>query len=147
MKMLSKVPLKKLALSLFVLGCLSLAGLHLWDAVQAWDANNIDNDMISAWDRRLQPIKEDLPAPPVVIGYIGDWDIPGVSYQLADVETEYVLTQYALAPIIVERGDQYEWTFVNLSKAAQKSWLSSLQGDYQLTEYGNGIYLLHRTGP
>ena len=46
-----------------------------------------------------------------MIGYISDSDVPGAAYDAANDEGEYILTQYALAPIIIVRGTDQEWNW------------------------------------
>jgi hypothetical protein len=58
-------------------------------------------DTVSKWETRIHRVLAHLPSDTQEIGYVADWDIPGMDYDLVDQETEYTLTQYALAPRMV----------------------------------------------
>lgn len=136
---------KKSAVSLLAMLFILLGGWHLADALNSWNPEFISNDMVYAWDRRLQKVRADLPADVGLVGYVGDWDIlPADEYYYAGEETEYVLTQYALSPVIVQRGDHYEWVIVNMTPKAHAIWLERQPQNMKVIDYGLRIYLIHR---
>ena len=65
---------------------------------------------------RFAPVRGALPFVRGVIGYISDSDVPGADFNAANDEGEYILTQYALAPIVLVRGTDQEWNLANLSR-------------------------------
>jgi hypothetical protein len=136
---------KRLAVILLVLVSITLGIWHLVDALKLWNPEFISNDMVYAWDKRLQKVRAGLPADVRIVGYVGDWDIlPADEYYYAGEETEYVLTQYALSPVIVQRGDHYEWVIVNMTPKAYDIWLKRQPQNTKVIDYGLRIFLIHR---
>ena len=103
-----------------------------------------DGPFLVEWEKRFEPLKEGLPFTHGVIGYVADWDIPGVAYDSANSEAELVLTQYTLTPIVVSRRSGHEWTLVNLDAANFETWFSSQEGEFEVTRYKYNLYLVHR---
>jgi hypothetical protein len=137
--------LKKSAVILLVLGSIVLGAWHLVEYALKWNPEFIANDMVSSWDKRMAGLRADLPADVKVIGYVGNWDIlPESDYIYADEETEFVLTQYALSPVIIERGDDEEWVILNLSRKAYDIWMQGQPKDIKVTDYGLRIFLVHK---
>jgi hypothetical protein len=136
---------KKLAVGVLALGSIVLGALFLYESIQRWNPEFISNDMVYSWDRRFQQMRLDLPADAKIVGYVGDWDIlPAEEYYYAGEETEYVLTQYALSPVIVQRGDDYEWVIANLTPKAYDIWIKRQPKDMKVIDYGLRIFLIHR---
>jgi hypothetical protein len=137
--------LKKSAVILLALGSIVLGAWHLVEYALKWNPEFIANDMVSSWDKRMTGLRADLPADIRTIGYVGNWDIlPEGDYVYADEETEFVLTQYALSPVIVKRGDDEEWVILNLSPKAYDIWIQGQPKDMQVTDYGLRIFLVHK---
>jgi len=111
---------------------------------QARQLVDTDGPFFLKWEKRFDPIKDDLPFTHGVIGYAADWDVPGVSYDPADTEAEHILTQYALTPIVVSRDPSYEWVLVNMNAANFDTWLALQEGEFTVTGYKNNLYLVHR---
>jgi len=105
---------------------------------------NTDGPFFAEWEKRFDPIKESLPFTHGVIGYAADWDIPGRDYDPADTESEHVLTQYALAPIVVSRDTGHEWILVNMKDSDFDIWFAMQEGKFEVTRYKYDLYLLHR---
>jgi hypothetical protein len=103
-----------------------------------------DSDALDAWAARLEPARRALPIKRGVIGYLGQWDLPEINYDYADQEGEFILTQYALAPLILVRGAQEEWNIAVLNPTAFEAWQESNPGEYEIIEFKYGVYLLHR---
>ena len=137
--------LKKSAVIVLALGSIILGAWHFMEYALRWNPEFIANDMVSSWDKRMANLHADLPADVKTIGYVGNWDIlPASDYIYADEETEFVLTQYALSPVIVERSDNEEWVILNLSPKAYDIWIQSQPQDIKVTDYGLRIFLVHK---
>jgi hypothetical protein len=102
-------------------------------------------DTVSKWEARVHRVLVHLPSDTKEIGYVADWDIPGMEYDLVDQETEYTLTQYALAPRRVQPGLDQEWIVGNFTSPNFRDWLDKNLSSYEIIEVGFGIYLIHNT--
>jgi hypothetical protein len=137
--------LKKSAVIVLTLGSIILGAWHLMEYALGWNPEFIANDMVSSWDKRMAGLRADLPADVKTIGYVGNWDIlPASDTIYADEETEFVLTQYALSPVIVERGDNDEWIVLNLTPTAYDIWLQRQPQNITIVDYGLRIFLVHK---
>jgi hypothetical protein len=135
-----RVYVQKAALGLLVLFCVYTlaAALHL---IIGLDRGAV---ALANWEARLEPARRNLPVERGVIGYVTEWDVPGMSYDARDLESEYLLAQYALAPLILVKGPQAEWNVAVLSPEAARIWRESEAGQFQLIHLNHNIYLLHR---
>jgi hypothetical protein len=102
-------------------------------------------DAVSKWEKRIQPALEHVPEGIQVVGYVAEWDLPGVEYNLVDQDTEYTLTQYALAPRSLQPGLEPEWIIGNFTRPGFREWLDQNLPSYEIREIGFGIYLIHRS--
>src|SRR5512138_2566466 len=127
---------------------LVLAGIYasVANLISTRGLGSTSEDPVAQWDARFAPIKARLPFQRGVVGYISDSSIPGVDFDAANDEGEYVLTQYALAPIIILKGTDQEWNIANLSRPAYEAWAKTSQGQFEVTAFKGGLYLLHRIG-
>ena len=73
------------------------------------------DDPVADWDRRFEPLKARLPFQRGFVGYISNSAVPGIAFNEANDEGEYVLTQYAMAPMIIIKGTDEDWNIGNLS--------------------------------
>ncbi len=105
------------------------------------------SDPVADWEKRFAPLKKQLPFVRGAVGYISDSSIPGISFNAPNDEGEYVLTQYVMAPIIIIKGTGQEWNIANLSPQAYSAWSQTNHGQFEVTPFKGGIYLLHRVGP
>jgi hypothetical protein len=138
------IPLiKKLAIVLFILVSVYSSVTYLIANIQAWNPRLITNDGVYDWDTRLSVLRADLPADVKVIGYISDWDISS-KYNYPNNETEYVLTQYTMAPVVVARGDEHEWVIVNLAPKDFETWRATQPSDIIVTKYPLGLFLVRK---
>lgn len=133
--------LKFALLLLFIVTCFRSGVDQLSDARELTDT---DGAFFVKWEQRFDPIKNDLPFKYGVIGYVADWDLPGIDYDPADTEAEHVLTQYTMAPIVVSRDTSNEWILVNLTAAEFDTWFSMQMGEFTVTDYKHNLYLVHR---
>ena len=107
-------------------------------------AGQVDFDHVADWESRFAPVKEALPVQRGVVGYISDRDVPGASFDPSDQDAEYILTQYAFSPLILQRGVDHEWIVGSLSPQAYKLWLESRVGEYADVKFKGNVYLFHR---
>ena len=123
-----------------------LAGLYasIQNLISTKDLGSTTDDPVADWEIRFGPLKQKLPFTHGVVGYISDSSIPGASFNAANDEGEYVLTQYALAPIIIVKGTNQEWNVANLDKAAYDIWSKTNQGQFEVIPFKDRLYLLHR---
>lgn len=138
--------------NLRILAIIGLTAVSLFAAIsngisarQKWGQAQSRQDPVSKWETRLQPVLERLPDHIDVLGYVADWDLPDAEYNPVDQETEYTLTQYALAPRALQPGLEQEWIIGNFTKSGFQDWLDEQLPSYEITEMGFGLYLIHRT--
>ena len=105
----------------------------------AWDSfvsfNRVDD--VSRWESRIAPIKAKIPPGVSRVGYVSE-DPEG---------NEFILTQYALIPLVLKKGQDPEWMIGNDANHSGKKILRLLDGDtseYDLESFGFGLYLIHR---
>src|SRR5689334_13920838 len=110
-----------------------------------WNENSKSIDSVSKWEKRVKAVLNHVPGNVTEFGYVADWDIPDSGYDLIDQDNEYTLTQYALAPRIVQPGLDHEWIIGNFTNPGFRDWLDKNLSSYRLTAMGFGIYLIHRT--
>ena len=135
--------IKRLALVLLILVSAYSSVAYLIERIQAWNPMLITNDGVSGWDTRLSALRTDLPEDVKVVGYVSDWDVLP-EYDYPNNETEYVLTQYSMAPVIVARDDEHEWVIVNLRPKDFETWRATQPADIEVTKYPLGLFLVHR---
>jgi hypothetical protein len=75
-----------------------------------------DTAVIAAWNERLSKLIAPIPFERGFVGYISNEDIPGATFDANDTSGEYVLTQYAVAPLILVRGTGQEWNILNFDR-------------------------------
>ena len=114
-------------------------------ARERWKQSVKADDSVTKWEKRILPVLDQVPGDVSVFGYVADWDIPEAGYNLVDQDQEFVLTQYVLAPRILQRGLDHEWIIGNFISADFSEWLDQNLSSYELTKFGFGIYLIHRT--
>jgi hypothetical protein len=102
-------------------------------------------DTVGKWEKRVEAVLKHIPSDTKVVGYVADWDIPGMSYSLVDQDAEYTLTQYALAPLVIEPGLDHEWVIGNFTGSGFREWLDEQLPFYEIKEIGFGIYVIHKT--
>jgi hypothetical protein len=102
----------------------------------------ITNDGAAKWEARMQSVRERLPESVREVGYISEAENTG-----AKVE-EYLLTKYALIPVAVRHGTDYEWVIGNFTQPGFQQLIDAqIPGDYTLEKLGAGIYLIHQSKP
>jgi hypothetical protein len=138
------MPLRSWLPYLLVLLCLTASLAHLRAELTSMSAAH---DMVSGWDEHMQPIREALPADETRVGYLDAADIPGSAARRDSAE--FLLTQYSLAPAVLEPGMGREWIVGNFGRHAAPetitAWLESQLGEYQIRDFGFGLYLIRDT--
>ena len=131
-----------------IIGLIILASLYasILNLISTKDLGSIHDDPVADWEKRFVPLKAQLPFKRGVVGYISDSSIPGVQFNAANDEGEYVLTQYVLAPIIIVKGTAQDWNVANLSRPAYELWSKSHPDEFEVIPFKDGLYLLHRIG-
>lgn len=135
--------LQRILLGVITAASLSASARNLISTV---DLGNIAEDPVADWEVRFEPLRGKLPFVRGVVGYISDAGVPGAAYDRANEEGEYILTQYALAPIIIVWGTDQEWNVANLSTDAYRRWSAEKHPGFDIQPLGSGLYLLHRKG-
>lgn len=126
-----------------------LALASLFSAMRYWQSTLKEaggGEAIAAFEKRLEPVRQVLPFERGVIGFLGEWDVPEISSEFLDQQVEYILAQYTLAPLILERGTAPEWSVAILGPAALAAWERVHPGEFGITPIGRGVYILHRQG-
>jgi hypothetical protein len=142
-----KVLPQKTLIALLVLISLASSLQILLGTRARWQAQAGAPEPVSEWDARLARLRAAIPIQNGTVGYIGDWDLRTMdpdSGPYADQETEYILTQYSLAPLVLKRGADFEWVVANLTPSAYKTWRASLAGELRAFEFGWNFHLIHR---
>ncbi len=101
------------------------------------------DDMVTAWDKRLRKVRLLLPEYGVV-GYLADWDIPGYTFGSSDQEVEFLLAQYTVAPVVLERGADHQLILGNFGDNGDPSKIENVQKQFEiqlLQPFSNEIFL------
>ena len=137
--------LRGLTFVVFILFCLWMELVHLRESASAWDASQVTGNMANVWEQRMVSVRENLPGGLQFLGYVDDSAVPGATYNVADTGPEYILTQYALSPIIVQRGFDFEWILGSFASGTRfRPYLDENLGEYyEIQNLGNVLYLIH----
>ena len=140
--------------NLHIAALVGLVTLSIWVALtNGFAAREKSNqvsqstDSVTKWEQRVKRVLDHVPSNVTEFGYAADWDLPNSDYNLVDQDNEYTLTQYALAPRIVQPGLEHEWIIGNFTQPGFEDWLKNKLSSYKITDLGFGIYLIHRTAP
>ena len=124
---------------------LCLQALTSWKNLEHIQAQERDAaEPVAEWERRLAPLREALPITQGFAGYVSDSGVACIACLNVDDQIEFTLTQYALAPIIVNKGMDYEWVIGNFGKGTYAAWSGSHAADLEVQHFPFGIYLIHR---
>ena len=126
-----------------------IAILGIKTGVESFISNiNIhSNDLaVANWDERVSNLTAAIPFKRGYIGYISNADIPGAAFNGADTSGEYILTQYAVVPLIIIRGTNQEWNILNLDSNAYEKWRKTNASDFEVVDFRGGLYLVHKVG-
>ena len=133
-------------LRIMMLGAVILSSIYqsINYLIATKELGSLEEDPVTIWESKFSKLKKALPADVKTVGYVADWDIPGIEYGNGDQHGEYVLVQYVLSPVITVRSSEQEWIIGNLSPEAYKRWWSSTRGKYEVTFFKNNLYLIHK---
>ena len=131
-----------------VVGLIVLASLvaSIQNLVATRTLGSTTDDPVADWERRFEPLKARLPFQRGFVGYISDSAIPGIAFDAANDEGEYILTQYAMAPVIIVKGTNQEWNIGNLGTSGFEAWSAANSGTFEVTPLRGKLYLFHRIG-
>ena len=118
--------------------------VQLWQS--SMDIGDTGSKELDRWEADMQLVREILPIERGVVGYISQEDVEGSEFEYWDNETEFLLTQYALAPLIVKKGLAAEWNVIVLKNEDLEKWLQMHPGEYEITNLKNQIHVLHVLG-
>jgi len=96
------------------------------------------------WDERLSNLIAPVPFERGLIGYISNADIPGAAFDEDDVFGEYILTQFAVAPLILVQGTDQEWNILNLDPVTYETWNQINANQFEVVGFGGGVYLVRK---
>ena len=100
---------------------------------------------VANWDERVSTLTESIPFKRGFVGYISDIDIPGISYDRDNLVGEFILTQFAIAPIVLIQGsDQEEWNILSLTPQAYEKWSEANANNFEIIKFGGKLYLAHK---
>lgn len=126
----------------------AIAGLGIKTSIENFQSGfaerSNDAEVIAAWNDRIASLTKPIPFENGTIGYLSSEDIPGASFNSNDAEGEFVLTQYAVAPLILVRGLEQEWCILNLDPETFKQWMRENEARFELVRSGGGMYLVHK---
>jgi hypothetical protein len=102
----------------------------------------------SIWVQRMSSLDQALPKSFDVLGYISEGEVPGVEFNPIDHDEEFVMSQYFLAPRVLELGADRPLVMVNISSPSVKP--ADLEARFHLKlvkNYGWGIALYKQVEP
>ena len=137
------VGLKKFLVMMLLLISLS-AFRQLWTS--STNIADRGTDALDRWEANMILAKEDLPINRGLVGYISEENVPGAEYEYWDSETEFLLTQYALAPLVLKKGPIAEWNVVVLNDKDLETWLTAYHGQYEITTIKGKVRIFHNLG-
>lgn len=135
--------IKRALVILMVVGSLSSVVQH-WRSTLGLSRDNRGTNALDRWETRLAHAKEVLPIKRGVIGYITDLHTQDPSSTDWDTETEYILTQYALAPLILEKGPAAEWNVAILSLKDVALWQETYPGQFEVIPVEGNVFIFHK---
>ncbi|MBE0683202.1 MAG: hypothetical protein IH589_14940 [Anaerolineales bacterium] len=118
-----------------------VAGLYYsWGVYKNYSSGRLD--YVSQWESRMVDLKKAIPAGEKRVGYASDWDLTGFD---KDSYIEFILTQYTLAPLFLERSLNHEWIIVNSTSSEFLGRVTNQITDpFTVRDFGSGIYLIHK---
>jgi hypothetical protein len=133
-----KRPSVSVVFLVFILCCLLSTARIVWDAPRLNRPPDSAQRVARRSDRRFAALKASLPERGV-IGYVGE---PGAA-ALGD----YYLTQYALAPLVVDRSPNHALVVGNFPSSPVGAPAAAPSDNLQLVQdFGDGVLLLANHG-
>ncbi|KPJ52544.1 MAG: hypothetical protein AMS16_06275 [Planctomycetes bacterium DG_58] len=103
------------------------------------------DDRITVYERRFEELKKDLPAD-AVVGYVSDKTAEQPSGGKPFTGSDVLLTQYALAPVIVSNAVKTDLVVGNFQDPRNIASLARKEGLVLVRDYGLGVALFKRKG-
>jgi len=132
----------------FILIVIAILGIKTSTESFMLNANRHSNDndtiYMSKWEGWVSKLIAPIPFKRGFVGYISNQDIPGAAFNKDNDDGEYVLTQYAVAPLILIRGTKQEWNILNLDPETYKMWILANANDFRFIELAGGMYLVQK---
>lgn len=119
---------------ILVLCCLLSSARLVIDAPRPGSVKNLAQPIPSRSDQRFATLKAALPVHGAV-GYVGEAGAP------VDVLSDYYLTQYALAPLVVENSTNHPLVIGNFPRSQPSQVPENLK---LIQDFGNGVLLFTR---
>jgi hypothetical protein len=134
--------IQKLTIVFLILSSISAMLLH-WQATIHIEKGS---EALEKWEDHLRPVRDVLPIKRGIVGFVSDWNVPGMEFDASDQQAEFLLTQYALAPLILVDGPVADWNVAILNKRAFAMWQESNPGHFKIIPLKHNVYILHRLG-
>jgi len=103
-----------------------------------------DTAVVAQWDVRIAKLIAPIPFKHGFVGYISNTDIPDTVFSTENEEGEYILTQYAVAPLILISGTEQEWNILNVDRKALNKWFTANANDFEFVMSSGGMFLVHK---
>ena len=131
---------------------IGIASIILFSLISSWNLlkqeyrfnpKRLGRDNISLYEKRFEGLEKILP-PHGIVGYISDKPITSYTWMPdAEIIAQYYLTQYAVAPVVVDNSIERKLVIGNFHKRD-----ISLPQDKKFTvieDLGNGVVLFETT--
>jgi hypothetical protein len=127
---------------------IGMAGYKIFEDIRERSWADPSSQMVPVWDKRIQPLRQFLPAEVKIAGYL---DSSMVAVQadppLPFDSDEFFLMQYSMAPIVLDMGIEQSWIVGNFNNDTDfVPWLDKHLGNYEIQYFGYSLYLIHRLG-
>lgn len=124
-----------------LLYCLILLFYQIYRSAILWRDTTPSEEMVIKWESNIQTLRQSLPPYATHVGYL-DNSIILDNPAIFEVE-EFLLTQYSVSPVIVNRGIAHQWIIGNFDKDSNfEAWLNENVPDYEIQSFGFGLYLI-----
>ncbi len=124
------LPTSSAAVLVIFLVCSVLSSFRLIHNSMRPNLSRTANDVAQLSDQRFAALKNELPAR-AVVGYMGESN--------DSATPDYYLTQYSLAPLVVDRSTNHELIVANFPGRSLPQFPPALE---VVKDFGNGVLLL-----
>lgn len=100
-------------------------------------------EALDRWEADMVLVRKALPIKRGVIGYVSEQDLYGAVSGDWDTETEFLLTQYALAPLVLKKGPVAEWNVAVLNYKDLAIW-QERHPEYEIINIKGKVRIFHR---
>jgi len=122
--------------------------LNLLTIEQTWkysmNLGDRGSNALDRWETQMALVRKALPIKRGLVGYISEQDVPGAEYGYWDTETEFILTQYALAPLILVKGPHAEWNVAVLDYKNLALWQEMYPNQYDIITIKGQMRIFHK---